>query len=176
MTTDGRELPMSRLANPDLPFQKAMKLFIKRLGRSLFMALIACVSLSIAYYCVRKELRYGDQGVSTTAQVIQRELHLSGGKHQSWVYTLKYRYRDFAGRVFEGQGDVPQSVWDQSDKGNEGNDVAIEYLRDEPSESRPQHSPFRRWTDIVGGMCCCGGWGLGCLIAAIMMFCKPARK
>jgi hypothetical protein len=70
-----------------------MKLFFHKLGASL-VALIGCIILvCFAPYMVRKELRYRVQGVSTTAQVIQKDRHYSGGRHGSgWHYTLKYCY------------------------------------------------------------------------------------
>jgi hypothetical protein len=114
---------------------------------------------------VRKELRYKDQGVSTTAKVIQKERHYSAGRHGgSWHNTLKYRYQDSAGATFEGQDDVPLSVWEQSE---EGQDLAIVYLRDEPSESRLPMAPFWHWIGFAGwllfmfvffAMACSYGW------------------
>jgi hypothetical protein len=113
--------------------------------------------------------------VSTTAQVIQKEQHFSGGRHSTWTYTLKYRYQDSAGETFESQGAVTLSVWEQSEKGH---DLAIEYLRDAPLESRLLvDSPFwPRWVDVVGWTCCWGGPGLCCLIGAIVAFCKVAKN
>jgi hypothetical protein len=144
----------------------------------LFVALVTCFCLGMAAYPVHKELRYRDQGVRTTAQVIQKEQHYSGGRHGSgWHDTLKYRYQDSAGAAFEGQGDVSLSIWERSEKGH---DLAVEYLRDEPSESRPVDSPFRHWSGIL---CWVGWWGglgliiLLCLLyGAIVGFCKRPRR
>ena len=139
------------------------------------MALTACVALGIASYTVRKELRYKDQGVSTTAQIVQKERHYSGGRHGSgWHNTLNYYYQDRAGKTFEGQGDVPLSLSEQSEKGQ---DLSIVYLRDEPSESRPlAGSPFWHWFGVIFLICFWGIPGLACLFIAIVEFWELAKK
>ena len=149
-----------------------MELIPNRLGAAL-LALIGCIILvCFAPYMVRKELRYRGQGVSTTAQVIQKDRHYSGGRRGRWHYTLKYSYQDHAGATIEGQGDVSFNAWEQSEVGHA---LAIEYLRDEPSESRPQGSPFRHWFRAI---CWTLFWvvkGLGLLAIAGKKYCKLAK-
>jgi hypothetical protein len=149
-----------------------MELFFNKLGASL-AALIGCIILvCFAPYMVRKELRYRGQGVSTTAQVIQKDRYYSRGRHSSWHYTLKYCYQDPAGATFEGQGEVPLSAWEQSEVGH---GLAIEYLRDEPSESRPIGSPLEHWFKAIGWTLFCGVKGLFLLVKAGEQYCKPAK-
>jgi hypothetical protein len=148
-----------------------LKLALKRRWESLGMAMLACVFLlGFAPYMLRKELRYRDQGMSTTAQVIGKERYYSGGRHGSgWHDVLKYRYQDSAGETFEGQADVPLSVWKQSE---EGHDLAIVYLRDQPSESRllVDYWPIGHCLGVVCFTCFWGGLGLCCAYQAIMAY------
>jgi hypothetical protein len=148
------------------------KLFLKKRWESLVLALIACVFfLGFAPYMVRKELRYRGQGVSTTAQVIQKDRHYSTGRHSGWHYTLKYRYQDPAGHTFAGQSDVPLSVWEQSE---EGDSLAIVYLRDEPSESRllADYWPFAHWFGVLWWTCFWSMAGLYYSLEAITAYCQ----
>jgi hypothetical protein len=139
-----------------------MELFFKKLVASL-LALIGCVNLVyLAPYMIRKELRYRDQGVSTTAQVIQKDRYYTRGRHGGWHYTLKYCYQDPAGATIEGQGEVPLSAWEQSEVGQS---LAIEYLRDEPSKSRPLGSP-QQWFRAIGWTLFWGIKGLRFLVIA----------
>jgi hypothetical protein len=159
--------------DPDLPGRSPSK------WAMLPLVLFCCACLGFAAYvayAVQKELRYRDQGVRTTAQVIQKERH--SGRHTHYV--LKYRYQDSAKATFEGQGNVSLDLWEKSE---EGHDLPIEYWRDEPSESRPVDSSFERWSGIVLGSCCVaymGGIGLlmlcGLLCDAIETFRKRLRK
>ena len=149
-----------------------MELFFNKLAASL-VAFIGCIILvCFAPYMVRKELRYRGQGVSTTAQVIQKDRHYSGGRRGRWHYTLKYSYQDHAGATIEGQGDVPLSAWEQSELGHA---LAVEYLRDEPSESRPQGSPFRHWFRAMCWTLLWGVKGLRFLAIAGEKYCKLAK-
>jgi hypothetical protein len=149
-----------------------MGLFFNKLCAAV-LALIGCIILvCFAPYMVRKELRYGGQSVSTTAQVIHKDRHYSGGRRGRWHYTLKYSYQDHAGATIEGQGDVPLSAWEQSEVGHA---LAIEYLRDESSESRPLGSPFRHWFRAI---CWTLFWvvkGSGFLATAGEKYCKLAK-
>jgi hypothetical protein len=125
---------------------------------------------ALAPYMVHKELRYRDQGVSTTVHVIQKEQHYSGGRHGTgWHHTLKYRNQDSAGKTFEDQGEVPLSVWEQFEKGQK---LAIVYLRDEPSESRllVDYWPFGHWLVVVLFTCFWGGLGLYCSFKTIVAY------
>ena len=148
-----------------------MKLFLKKRWESLVMALLACVFLlGFAPYMIRRELRYKDQGVPTTASVIGKEQHYSGGRHGSgWHHTLKYRYQDPAGMSFEGQGDVPLNIWKQSEQGH---DRAVVHLRDEPSESRllVDYWPIGHWLLVVLWTCWWGWLGIYCAFTAIMPY------
>ena len=149
-----------------------MELFFKKLVASL-LALIGCVNLVyLAPYMIRKELRYRDQGVSTTAQVIQKDRYYTRGRHGGWHYTLKYCYQDPAGATIEGQGEVPLSAWEQSEVGH---GLAIEYLRDEPSESRPTGSPFQHWFMAIFWTLVWGIKGLLFLVIAGENYCKLAK-
>jgi hypothetical protein len=163
------------MATNDLPFQRSMKQFTGKMLGLLAGALMACVSLSIASDLIHKEFRYRDQGVSTTAEVTQKERYLAGGRHaSSWQYRLKYRYKDSAGRRFEGEGDVPESVWEQRE---DEHHVTIVYLQDEPSESRlSEGPPFGNWFRVVFGACCCGGCGIAFSFAALAALLLPAEK
>ena len=72
------------------------------------------------------------------------------------------------------EGDVPLSVWEQSEKGQ---DLSIVYLRDEPSESRPlAGSPFWHWFGVIFLICFWGIPGLACLFIAIVEFWELAKK
>jgi hypothetical protein len=147
-------------------------LFLKKRWESLVLALIACVFLlGFAPYMVRKELRYRDQGVSTTAQVNQKERHYSRGRSGGWHNTLNYRYQDPTGHTIEGQSDVPLSDWEQSE---EGHNLAIVYLRDEPSESRllVDYSPFGHWLVVLWWTCFWLGAGLFYSFKAIAAYCQ----
>jgi hypothetical protein len=152
-----------------------MELFLNKLGASL-IAFIGCILLvCFAPYMVRKELRYRGQGVSTTAQVIQKDRHYldySRGRGR-WHYTLKYCYQDPAGATFEGQGDVSLSAWKQSEVGH---GLAIEYLRDEPSESRPTGSPFQHWFMAIFWTLFWGITGSFFLVIAGEQYCKLAKS
>jgi hypothetical protein len=162
------------MATHDLPFQRSMKQFTGKMFGFLAMALIACVSFSIASVMVHKEFRYRDQGASTTAEVIQKERYLTGGRYASWQYRLTYRYKDSAGRRFEGKCDVPASVWERRE---DKNHVTIAYLQDEPSESRlSEGSPFGNWFSVVFGACCCGGLGMACSFAALAALLIAEKK
>jgi hypothetical protein len=164
------------MATDDLPFQRSMKQFTGKVLGLLGAALMACVSLSIGSDMVHKEFRYMDQSVLTTAEVIQKERYLAGGRHAaaSWQYRLTYRYKDSAGRRFEGEAYFPESVWEQRE---DKHHVTIVYLQDEPSESRQSEGPpFGNWYRVVFGACCCGGWGLACSFAALAALFIPAEK
>lgn len=144
MTTPPSDLPVSRHPIPKVGI--------------LFFVLIACVALGIGFYPVYVELRYRHRGVATRAQVVRKERHYSGGRNGGgWHNTLKYSYEGPAGEPFEGQGDVCLALWKQSE---EGHDLAIEYLRNRPSESRPVDSSFSHWADVVCVTGFVGGQGL----------------
>jgi hypothetical protein len=150
-----------------------MELFFNKLGASV-AAFIGCILLvCVAPYMVRNELRYRGQGVSTTAQVIQKDRHYSRGRHGRWHYTLKYCYQDPAGATIEGQGEVPLSAWEQSEVGR---GLAIEYLRNEPSESRPTGSPFQHWFMAIFWTLVWGIKGLLFLVIAGENYCKLAKS
>jgi hypothetical protein len=139
------------------------------IGGMLFIVLVACFWLGMAAYLAHKELRYRNLGVRTTAQVIQKERHYSGGRHGSgWHNVLKYHYQDSAKATFEGQGDVSLSLWEKSE---EGHDLTIEYLRDEPSESRPLDSSSWHWF----GAGCSGVMGLSVFIGYLCMVIEEFR-
>jgi hypothetical protein len=149
-----------------------MELFFNKLVASL-VALMGCIILvCFAPKMVLKELRYSGQGVSTTAQVIQKDRHYSRGRHGRWHYTLNYRYQEPAGATIEGRGEVPLSAWEQSEVGH---GLAIEYLRDEPSESRPIGSPFQHWFRAIGWSLFWGIKGLRLLVLAGEDYCKLAK-
>jgi hypothetical protein len=145
--------------------------FLKKRWASLVMAFLACVFLlGFAPYMVCRELRYRRDGIPTTAKVFGKERHYSGGRHGSgWHNTLNYRYQDSAGEKFEGQGDVPLSIWKESEKGH---DLAIVYLRNKPSESRllVDYWPIGHWLLVVLWTCWWGWLGIYCAFTAIMPY------
>ncbi len=105
----------------------------------LFLTLSGVLTLGFSAFFFEAMSPYETEGVPENAEVVAR----SRGKRRvrgffEDVYTLRYHYRDTAGREHEGSGEVHRDTWFRY---NRRSRLPIRYLRGRPDQSHPAIDP-----------------------------------
>ncbi len=136
----------------------------------LIWAVVGIAFVVVAAFLWVGEQRFARAGLSTTGTILEKGYEESiedvGDRDDDVSYWLSYRYRDVAGQEeYVGQHDVSLDTWNRY---REGDAVPIEYLRDDPGESRvAADGVIARWLlpAIFGGVGVLLG-GIGGFLAA----------
>jgi hypothetical protein len=103
----------------------------------LIWAVVGITFVIVALFLGLGEQRFSQGGVSTTGTILEKgyeeTIEVGDRDDDDVTYWLLYRYYDADEQEYVGQEDVSLDTWNRY---REGDTVTIEYLRDDPGESR----------------------------------------
>jgi hypothetical protein len=126
-------------------------------------AFLGTVALVGAFFAWRYEKRFQAEGASAVAKVSGKHQQTEmANKKQEMHYYLLYSFQDAAGKTYQGRERVSQDAWKRA---KDGDAVAIEYVRSDPTNNRPaKDAASAAWGPVVvagfGGLFTVIGWSL----------------